>query len=88
MNLKNTLTVGQIDLLRELFDMGSLDSLKHCVRDIDALDYFQTAAIAYALIAERCLLNIDTGLGKTLIAAGIMNVASTISSSLKWIYIC
>lgn len=88
MNLKNTLTVGQIDLLRELFDRGSLDSLKHCVRDIDALDYFQTAAIAYALIAERCLLNIDTGLGKTLIAAGIMNVASTISSSLKWIYIC
>lgn len=86
--LKHTLTQEQRNLLADLFERGSLDTLKHCVNSIDELDFFQTIAIGYAVIAKACILNIDTGLGKTLIAAGIMNVIHTIQPRLHWVYLC
>lgn len=86
--LNHTLTEEQRLLLAELFERGSLNSLKHCVNNVDELDYFQTVAIGYAVIAEACLLNLDTGLGKTLIGAGIMNVVSTLQPRLRWVYLC
>lgn len=86
--LNNTLTDTQMSLLGQLFSRGSLDLLQGSVNGIDGLDYFQTVAVAYAVITKSCLLNIDTGLGKTLLAAGIMNVVSTLMPDLKWVYLC
>lgn len=86
--LKHTLTAEQRTLLGDLFERGSLNTLKHCVNGIDELDFFQTIAIGYAIITKACILNIDTGLGKTLIAAGVMNVMHTIQPRLHWVYLC
>lgn len=83
-----TLTEEQNSLLIELFERGSMRSLEHCVANIDALADFQTLAIAYGIITKSCLLNIDTGLGKTLMAAGIINILRAMKPSLKWVYLC
>lgn len=88
MELTNTLTQQQFELLGQLFQRGSLDTLRHCVKGVDELEYFQTISIAYATIAQSCLLNIDTGLGKTLIAAGIINVLKSTKPRLRWVYLC
>lgn len=88
MQLRNTLSQQQFSLLGSLFSRGSFDLLKHCVRNVDDLEYFQTVSIAYATIAQSCLLNIDTGLGKTLIAAGIINVLKALKPKLRWVYMC
>lgn len=88
MTLQNTLTSEQMSMLADLFRRGSMDSLQSCVKGIDELDYFQTIAVAYAVITRHCLLNIDTGLGKTLIAAGVINILAEMKPGLKWIYLC
>lgn len=83
-----TLTDEQREQLIALFERGSMQSLSHCVKEVDSLAGFQTLAIAYSIITKQCLLNIDTGLGKTLIAAGIINVLRAKKPTLKWIYLC
>lgn len=88
MTLQNTLSAKQMGMLADLFSRGSMDSLQGCVKGIDELDYFQTVAVAYAVITQRCLLNIDTGLGKTLIAAGLINVLAESAPDMKWVYLC
>lgn len=86
--LNCTLSSEQRRDLAALFERGSFDTLKHCVRGVDEMDYFQTIAIAYSILAESCLLNLDTGLGKTLIAAGIINVVQMIYPNIRWVYLC
>lgn len=88
MNILNTLTKGEIQQLSQLFSRRSFSLLRHCVNGISELADFQAVSIAYAIITRACLLNIDTGLGKTLIAAGIINVLHTMKPHLKWVYIC
>ena len=87
-SLISTLTDSQRELLIKLFERGSMNNLAQCVKGIDSLAGFQTLAIAYSIITEKCLLNIDTGLGKTLIASGIMNILSAQKPALKWVYLC
>ncbi len=87
-DLNCTLSEEQRNLLADLFERGSLNTLQHVVNGIDYLDYFQTIAIGYAVIAQACLLNLDTGLGKTLISAGIVNTLRMIKPELKWVYLC
>lgn len=86
--LNCTLSEEQRSNLAALFERGSFDTLKHCVKGVDEMDYFQTVAIAYSVLVEACLLNLDTGLGKTLIAAGIMNVVNMLYPRIRWIYLC
>lgn len=88
LELNRTLSSEQRELLVDLFVRGSLDTLKHCVKGIEELDHFQTLAIGYSVIAEACLLNLDTGLGKTLIAAGIINILSILQPKMRWVYLC
>lgn len=87
-DLKRTLSEKQMNLLGDLFERGSLNTLQHTVKGIDCLDHFQTVAIGYAIITEACLLNLDTGLGKTLISAGIVNALHLMNPALKWVYLC
>lgn len=86
--LLNTLSKQQMQDLQALFSRRSIRSLSHCVKGIDELEDFQTVAVAYSVITKGCLLNIDTGLGKTLIAAGIINVLRSQKPKLKWVYLC
>lgn len=86
--LKCTLSDEQMTLLGDLFERGSLDTLQHVVNGIDCLDSFQTVAIGYAILTKACLLNLDTGLGKTLISAGVVNTLHVMDPSIKWVYLC
>lgn len=82
-----TLSQRQVELISQLEEMGSMESLKYAVRDKE-LASFQTKAVAYGIITQACLFNLDTGLGKTLIAAAIINILHRMRPQLKWIFIC
>lgn len=88
MGILCTLSETQYKLLGELINRGSLRSISKCVKNIEYLEDFQTLAIAYSIITKSCLLNIDTGLGKTLIASGIINILRAMKPNLKWVYLC
>ena len=47
--------------------------LKTVVKDIELSD-FQTRALAFSLVNRKTICSLDTGLGKSLIAAGFINV--------------
>ena len=86
--LLNTLSKQQIVDLQSLFNRGSMNILNNCVKGVDSLADFQSVAVAFGVITKACLPNIDTGLGKTLIAAGIMNVLRASKPKLRWVYLC
>lgn len=85
--MRTTLSENQFKLLVELHRRGSMESLREVVVG-KQLAAFQTLAVAHGIIAESCIFNIDTGLGKTLIATGIINVMRKMKPGLKWIFIC
>ncbi len=82
-----TLTQEQIELLADLDQMGSMESLKYCVKGKE-LASFQTKAVAFGYITQSCVFSLDTGLGKTLIAAGLINIIKKVKPQWKWIFIC
>ena len=62
---------------------GSMQSLKNII-NIFTLDDFQTFSLACAYILERAVISLDTGLGKTLVAGGLINL--DISGS-RWLFV-
>lgn len=70
--LKNTVTQEQQQLVEELNNRGGFQPLEGAVKGVK-LSWFQTLALAFALIVKRCIISLDTGLGKTLVATGIIN---------------
>lgn len=82
-----TLTDRQIELLAYLQETKSVDSLRQAVKGVE-LARFQTHAIAFGIITEACVFSLDTGLGKTLVAAGLMNILKLMKPNLRWIFIC
>lgn len=85
--MRVTLSERQFGLMSELYERGSMQSLRHCVKGFSLAD-FQTKAVAQGVITEACLFNVDTGLGKTLIASGIINVIRALKPDLRWIFVC
>lgn len=85
--MRVTLSEQQFTMLSELYQRGGMNSLKNCVKGV-SLAEFQTRAIAHGVISEACLFNVDTGLGKTLIASGIINVIRATKAELRWIFVC
>lgn len=77
----------QLRLLQDLFSRKSLDSIRYCVKDKELAD-FQTVAVAYAIIVKSCIIGLDTGKGKTVVAAGIMNIIHELYPNTKWVFIC
>lgn len=69
---RGSLTNEQIELLKELRQRKSLDSLSGCLKGI-VLDWFQTYSLAQAIITKGCLISLDTGLGKMLLAIAYMS---------------
>lgn len=82
-----TLNGLQLDLLQELYHREGLMSLSHCVKG-QVLAPFQTRGVAHGLITKGCVFNVDTGLGKTSIAAGLINCVQAVKPGLKWVYVC
>lgn len=80
-------------VLNEILKMESEDKppfveeLKYCVED-RVLDRFQTHMVAFALFNKKTVLSADTGLGKTLLAAGVINVISSKILDSKWVVVC
>lgn len=81
------ITREQFKLLEELNKRGSMDSLAHTVKGIE-LDWFQTKALAHALITKGSIVSLDTGLGKTLVAVGHMNIIKQWYPNSKILFIC
>lgn len=85
--LKPTITVPQAYLVCDIEERGSCKSLKYAVKNKELAD-FQTTALAFATSIERCLISLDTGLGKTLVATGIINVLQEqYDGKFKWIIV-
>lgn len=82
-----TLTNEKLELLAYLDQLKSMDSLSYAVKDKELVN-FQTHAVAFGLIVEACVFSLDTGLGKTLVSTGIMNIVKLMKPNLRWIYIC
>lgn len=78
------LTEREFNLLKELTLRGSMQSLKNILADYE-LDDFQTYTIAFAYIREKLIIALDTGLGKTLVAAALINLDL---SNNKWLFAC
>lgn len=80
-------------VLNEILKMESedkppfIEELKYCVENC-VLDRFQTHMVAFALFNKKTLLSADTGLGKTLLAAGVINVISSKILNSKWVVVC
>lgn len=80
-------------VLNEILKMESeneppfIEELKYCVENC-VLDRFQTHMVAFALFNKKTILSADTGLGKTLLASGIINVVSSKLLGSKWIVVC
>lgn len=85
--MRVTLTEKQFILLSQLYKRNSAQSLTKLVRGEELAD-FQTCAVAHGLIAEACVYNVDTGLGKTMISAGLINAVKAYVPNLKWIFLC
>lgn len=77
------ITENQFIKLKELSIRGSMQSLKNII-NVFTLDDFQTFSLACAHILERAVISLDTGLGKTLIAGGLINL--DISDS-RWLFV-
>lgn len=85
--MKSTLTEQQLNLLNELYSRGSYLPFRDTVRE-KTLSSEQTRCVAHALIAKSALFNVDTGLGKTIMATSIINILKVVDPTLKWIFIC
>lgn len=73
--------------LIELQERGSYKLLAHSIRE-ETLSDEQTKALTHALLMKHALLNMDTGLGKTYVAAAIINCVALLDASVQWLYLC
>lgn len=83
--LNLTLSYKQIELINELQERGSCNLLRGIVKGVELAD-FQQVTVAYAYIVKYCLISLDTGLGKTLVATGLINFISQLHPGKKWIF--
>lgn len=74
----------EIEMIEELSKRGGMQSIENVLPGI-TLASFQTFVIVLCLIRKKQLISMDTGLGKTLVAAAIMRLVSTTK---KWLFIC
>lgn len=81
-----TLTDEQVELVLALNKRQDCLGLKNVVRGVE-LERFQRVTVAFALIVKACLISLDTGLGKTLVATGIMNVVREQKPDKKWLVV-
>lgn len=85
--MRVTITEQQFNLLAELDKRGSCRSLSQTVTGLTLAD-FQTLSVAKGIIMQAALFNVETGLGKTLIAASMINIMRRLKPDLRWIYTC
>lgn len=72
------------EMLMELSKRGQMKSIENVLPGITLAD-FQTFVVALCLIRKKQLISMDTGLGKTLVAAAIIRLIPT---EKKWLFIC
>lgn len=74
---------SQYNKLAELSQRGSMQSLRNII-NMFQFDDFQTFSLAAAFILEKAVISLDTGLGKTLVAGGLINL--DISGG-RWLFV-
>lgn len=73
----------EFNLLKELSERDSMDSLKNSIKEWELTD-FQAFAVAFCYIREKAIISLDTGMGKTLVSAALMNLDT---SRKKWLFV-
>lgn len=74
-------------LIDELETRRSVLSLKNTIKDGE-LQWFQTKALAKSLLTRRCEISLDTGLGKTVVAAAFINCLLMENKDRKILFVC
>lgn len=77
------ITERQYIMLKELNEKGSMMSLANVTNSFELSD-FQTYSLAASFILEKCVISLDTGLGKTIVAGALINL--DISDS-RWLFV-
>lgn len=73
----------EFNLLKELVARDSMDSLKRTIKEWELTD-FQAFCVAFCYIREKAIISLDTGMGKTLVSASLMNLDT---SRKKWLFV-
>jgi superfamily II DNA or RNA helicase len=82
------MTVEEYRVLTKLVERKSYQPLANILRGIEFED-FQTTLLAWSVISRSCLITLDTGLGKTLLATAYMQfVSERFKRKKKFIYVC
>lgn len=77
------ITEQQYNRLSLLCQRGSMQSLRDII-NVFQFDDFQTFSLAAAFILEKAVISLDTGLGKTLVAGGLINLDI---SGQRWLFV-
>lgn len=70
-------------MLKELSEKGSIMSLSTVTNSFELSD-FQTYSLAASFILEKCVISLDTGLGKTIVAGALINLDM---SDGRWLFV-
>lgn len=84
--LRGNLSDEKMELFTDLINRGSCQSLKYMLNGVELYDY-QTLLAAWILITRTFICTLDTGLGKTLIAATVMKWLKNSGESMNFIYV-
>ena len=84
--LKGSLTDEKMELMKELVNRGSCQSLKYLCNGI-VLEDFQSLMTAWILIIRTFICTLDTGLGKTVIASAVMKWLKNSGESMNFLYV-
>lgn len=85
MTLLEKVQQDEITCLKPLFENANCMALSRILNGYTLSDY-QCFVIAYSFLRKRMIISLDTGLGKTLVAAAIMQILK--NQNKTWLYIC
>jgi len=77
------ITEKQFTMIKQLCERGSMQSLSHITNGFQLSD-FQTFSLAASFILEKCVISLDTGLGKTIVAGALINLDL---STKRWLFV-
>lgn len=77
--MKFSLTEEQAELVCQLNDRQNCKLLEKSYKGATLGD-FQNITLAFAAIVKKCLISLDTGLGKTYVATGLINMITRMES--------
>lgn len=79
-------SLDKIDVLNSLIHRRNYAPIGGILNDIE-LEWFQNICLSWSLIVKNCVVTLDTGLGKTIVATAYMRYVTNLTGK-KFIYVC